>query len=88
MDSLGVDYNVTLNLADIYAWTIDFFRLEQGDKFKIIYDERYINDSIYAGVSPIKAAFFEHKGTPIYAFPFVADSLKSLTDYMIKMPTT
>ena len=81
MDSLGVDYNVTLNLADIYAWTIDFFRLEKGDKFKIIYDERYISDSIYAGVTPIKAAFFEHKGKPIYAFPYVADSLKTLVDY-------
>ena len=81
MDSLGVDYNVTLNLADIYAWTIDFFRLEKGDKFKIIYDERYINDSIYAGVAPIKAAYFEHKGTPIYAFPYVVDSLKNIEDY-------
>ncbi len=81
MDSLDVDYNVTLNLADIYAWTIDFFRLEKGDQFKIIYDERYINDSIYAGVGPIKAAYFKHKGKPIYAFPYVADSLKSLTDY-------
>lgn len=81
MDSLGVDYNVTLNLADIYAWTIDFFRLEKGDKFKIIYDERYINDSIYAGVSTIKAAFFEHKGKPIYAFPYMVDSLKRIEDY-------
>ncbi|MDT0606507.1 M23 family metallopeptidase [Croceitalea rosinachiae] len=81
MDSLGVDYNVTLNLADIYAWTIDFFRLEKGDEFKIIYDERYINDSIYAGVEPIRAAYFKHKGKPIYAFPYIADSLKSLTDY-------
>lgn len=81
MDSLGVDYNVTLNLADIYAWTIDFFRLEKGDEFKIIYEERYINDSIYAGVEPIQAAYFKHKGKPIYAFPYVADSLKSITDY-------
>ena len=81
MDSLGVDYNVTLNLADIYAWTIDFYSLERGDKFKIIYDERYINDSIYAGVMPIKAAYFEHKGKPIYAFPYVVDSLKNIEDY-------
>lgn len=81
MDSLGVDYNVTLNLADIYAWTIDFFRLEKGDEFKIIYNERYINDSIYAGVEPIMAAYFKHKGKPIYAFPYVADSLKNLEDY-------
>ncbi|WP_298923970.1 peptidoglycan DD-metalloendopeptidase family protein [uncultured Allomuricauda sp.] len=77
----GIDYNVTLNLSEIYAWTIDFFRLEKGDKFKVIYKERYINDSIYAGAEPIEAALFEHKGKPIYAFSYVADSLKQITDY-------
>lgn len=77
----GIDYNVTLNLSEIYAWTIDFFRLEKGDKFKVIYKERYINDSIYAGAEPIEAALFEHKGKPIYAFPYVVDSLKQITDY-------
>ena len=66
LDSMGVDYSVTINLAEIYAWTIDFFKLEAGDKFKIVYDEKYINDSIYAGSGAIKAAYFEHKGTPIY----------------------
>ena len=69
LDSLGVDYLVTINLSEIYAWTIDFFKLEKGDRFKILFKERYINDSIYAGVEPIEAAFFEHKGKPVYAFP-------------------
>ncbi|MDC6365338.1 MULTISPECIES: peptidoglycan DD-metalloendopeptidase family protein [Flavobacteriaceae] len=81
LDSLGVDYNVTIDLSEIYAWTIDFFRLEKGDRFKVIYDERYINDSIYAGRGPIKAALFEHKGKPIYSFPYVTDSLKNILDY-------
>ena len=45
----GIDYNVTNNLSEVYAWTIDFFRLQKGDKFKVIYKEKYINDSIYAG---------------------------------------
>lgn len=81
LDSLGVDYNVTIDLSEIYAWTIDFFRLEKGDKFKVIYDERFINDTLYAGRGPIKAAFFEHKGKPIYAFPYVTDSLKNILDY-------
>lgn len=81
LDNLGVDYNVTIDLSEIYAWTIDFFRLEKGDKFKVIYDERYINDSIYAGRGPIKAALFEHKGRTIYAFPYVTDSLKNILDY-------
>ncbi|NAY91897.1 peptidoglycan DD-metalloendopeptidase family protein [Muricauda sp. JGD-17] len=81
LDNLGVDFNITIDLSEIYAWTIDFFRLEKGDRFKIIYDERFINDTIYAGHGPIKAAIFEHKGRPIYAFPYVTDSLKNILDY-------
>lgn len=81
MDSLGIDYAVTINLSEIYAWTVDFFRLEKGDKFKIVYEERYINDTIYAGVGTIKSAYFEHKGKPIYAFPYVTDSIKQIEDY-------
>ncbi|MBD0779482.1 peptidoglycan DD-metalloendopeptidase family protein [Maribacter sp. ANRC-HE7] len=77
----GIDYNVTNNLSEIYAWTIDFFRLQKGDRFKVIYKERYINDSIYAGAEAIEAAYFEHNGRPIYAFAYENDSLKRLVDY-------
>ncbi|SIS40002.1 Murein DD-endopeptidase MepM and murein hydrolase activator NlpD, contain LysM domain [Zobellia uliginosa] len=65
----------------MYAWTIDFFRLQKGDKFKVIYKEKYINDSIYAGAGPIEAAYFEHNGRPIYAFSYENDSLKNIRDY-------
>jgi len=77
----GIDYNITNNLSEIYAWTIDFFRLQKGDKFKVIYKEKYINDSIYAGAGPIEAAYFEHDGTPLYAFAYESDSLKNIIDY-------
>lgn len=77
----GIDYNVTHNLANVYAWTIDFSMLQKNDKFKVIYKEKYINDSIYAGAEPIDAAYFEHNGRPIYAFAYENDSLKSLVDY-------
>ncbi len=77
----GIDYNVTHNLANVYAWTIDFSRLQKNDKFKVIYNEKYINDTIYAGAEPIEAAFFEHNGKPIYAFAYENDSLRSIVDY-------
>ena len=77
----GIDYNVTNNLSDIYAWSIDFFRLQKGDKFKVIYKEKYINDSIYAGAGPIEAAYFEHAGEPFYAFAYTTDSVKNIADY-------
>ncbi len=77
----GIDYTITNDLSEIYAWTIDFFRLQKGDRFKVIYNERYINDTVYAGAEPIKAAYFEHSGTPLYAFAYESDSLKNIIDY-------
>ncbi|GAB5474722.1 MAG: peptidoglycan DD-metalloendopeptidase family protein [Maribacter sp.] len=77
----GIDYAVTHNLANVYAWTIDFTMLQKQDKFKVIYKEKYINDSIYAGAEPIESAYFEHNGKPIYAFAYENDSLKSIVDY-------
>ena len=77
----NIDYYVTHELSEIYAWTIDFFRLQKGDKFKVIYKEKYINDSVYAGSEPIEAAYFEHNGTPLYAFAYENDSLKNVIDY-------
>ncbi|WP_394748342.1 M23 family metallopeptidase [Spongiimicrobium salis] len=77
----GIDYEITNHLSQIYAWTIDFFRLQRGDKFKVVYQEKFINDSIYAGAGRIQSAYFEHNGRPVYAFPFIADSLKNITDY-------
>ena len=80
-DDLGLNILVAYGMADIYAWTIDFFKLQPGDKFKVIYTEKYINDTIPAGFGKIKASWFEHKGKPIYAFAFVSDSIKGKPDY-------
>ncbi|MEB8328467.1 peptidoglycan DD-metalloendopeptidase family protein [Flavobacteriaceae bacterium KMM 6897] len=77
----GIDYNITNDLSEIYAWTIDFFRLQKGDKFKVIYKEKYINDSIYAGAEAIEAAYFEHNGKTIYAFGYKTDSIRNIREY-------
>jgi murein DD-endopeptidase MepM/ murein hydrolase activator NlpD len=66
---------------DIYAWTIDFSRLQPGDKFKIIYEQLYINDTIPVGIGEINATYFEHGGKPFYAFKYVADSVLNIPDY-------
>ena len=81
IDQLGVDYQVTLDLSQVYAWTVDFSKLDAGDKFRIIFDEKYIQDSLYAGAGPIKAAYFEHGGKPLYAFAYHNDSLDIMEYY-------
>jgi murein DD-endopeptidase MepM/ murein hydrolase activator NlpD len=68
-------------LSEIYAWTIDFFRLEKGDNFKIIYSAKYIDDSIYVGLNRIHSAFFEHRGKPFYAIEFETDPIRGIVEY-------
>ena len=68
-------------LADFYAWTINFFKLQPGDRFKVVYTEKFIDDTIPAGLKEIKAAYFEHHGKPLYAFKFSSDSLGKISGY-------
>ena len=81
MENQGLPYVLINDLSDIYAWTIDFFRLQKGDRFKIVYKQRFIDDTIYAGIESIDAAYFEHKDVPFYAFNFEVDSTKNISDY-------
>ncbi|WP_430466953.1 peptidoglycan DD-metalloendopeptidase family protein [Winogradskyella ouciana] len=82
LEEKGLSQMLAFKMADdIYAWTIDFRRLQPGDRFKVIYTDKYINDSIYAGVHDVKAAYFEHNGDSLYAFRFQTDSIKGIVDY-------
>lgn len=82
LDKKGISPILTNMLAEqIYAWTIDFTRLQKGDSFKVIYTDKYIDDTIYAGVHKVKAAFFNHKSTPYYAFRYQTDSIKNIYEY-------
>lgn len=50
---------LALELSEIYAWTIDFFGLQQGDSIRVFYDEQYV-DSMRWGIGRIYAANFYH----------------------------
>ena len=64
MDSLHINPGLTNTIADdIYPWTLDFYKLQKGDEFKLIYEEKYINDTVFAGYGAIKAAVSNTKTT-------------------------
>lgn len=81
MQNSGINESLTYYLSDVYAWTVDFFRLQKGDRFKIIYTEKFVDDSISIGIERIKAAYFEHKGKPLYAFEYISNPEKGIVDY-------
>ena len=66
-------------LADeIYPWTIDFFRLKPGDRFKVIYDAKYVDDE-FIGIGKVHATIFHTNNKEYYAFSF--NELGDFSDY-------
>ena len=70
LSNAGVSASLAPKLASVYAYTIDFFKIQKGDKFAVILNEMFIDDSVYVGVESIEASYFEHKGKKIFAFPY------------------
>ncbi len=70
---------LALELSEIFAWTIDFFELQVGDSFKVVYQELYVDTNL-VGMGRIYGAFFRHMQNDYYAIPFVQDSVESYYD--------
>ena len=82
IQSQGLSSYLTYKMADeVFAWAIDFSKLQKNDKFKLIYEQFYIEDTIPVGIGKIKAAYFEHDEKPFYAFNYVVDSTKKASEY-------
>lgn len=62
-DMLAADVSplLILSLSDIYAWTIDFFGLQKGDRFRVLYDEKMCDGEVLA-VDTVRYAVFSHGG--------------------------
>jgi len=60
---------LAVEMADIFAWTIDFYRIQKGDWFKAIYEVKYV-DGEAIGIGNIKAVEFSHFKKSFYAFHF------------------
>jgi murein DD-endopeptidase MepM/ murein hydrolase activator NlpD len=53
-------------LVDVFAWQVDFFRIQKGDRFKVIYEEEQV-DGEAVGIARIKGGYFEHFDKEYYA---------------------
>ena len=97
MQAQGLSNLLVYELSNIYQWSIDFFKLQKGDQFKMVYHEKYIDDSIFVGVEKVDAAVFKHSDKPFYAFNYLSDTIsgkpsfydeeaKALQSFFLKAP--
>lgn len=79
LEEQGLSYVLTSKFESIYQWTIDFFELQKGDKFRIIYDEEMV-DGRSVGIGEVYAAEFIHNNVNYYAFLFEEGNVESYFD--------
>jgi len=75
----GLHPSLAAELSEVFAWTVDFFGLQKGDNFKVIYEELSI-DGESLGSGRIYGAQFNRSGTSIAAIPFVQGETESFFD--------
>jgi len=81
MAEVGCDASLILELSDIYAWTIDFFGIQEGDSCKVIFEKKYIaGDTVPYGIGNVLASYFKNKGEGKYAFSFEQNGRKEYFD--------
>lgn len=61
---------LAMSLVEVYAWSIDFFRLQKGDQFSVVYEEEYVDDTTYVGLKGVIASNIKHVDNDFYAFPY------------------
>ena len=69
MREAGVSPNLILSLSDIYAWTVDFFGLQKGDRFRVLYDEKSCDGEVVS-VDTVRYAVFSHNGHDLPAIMY------------------
>ncbi|MGB0881954.1 MAG: peptidoglycan DD-metalloendopeptidase family protein [Vicingaceae bacterium] len=79
LDDAGVSTVLAIEMADVYAWTIDFYRIQKGDWFKVVYEEKFV-DGKSIGVGRVLAANFNHYDKDFFACYFVQDSIGDYFD--------
>lgn len=75
----GANPQLAIELSDIYAWTVDFFGLQQGDRFRVYYTEGFA-DTVSVGITRIHAAVYYHGNDSIPAYYFANDDIAGYFD--------
>ena len=76
---IGAPRVLVSKLIDILAWQVDFFRIQEGDKFKVIYEEESI-EGTPIGIKQITGVYFEHYNEIFYGFRYVVNKREEYFD--------
>jgi murein DD-endopeptidase MepM/ murein hydrolase activator NlpD len=63
----NIHYRVLEQMESAMKWSVDFYHLEPGDRFKVIYEEKRAGSEVI-GIGKLKAVYFKTRYKQHYAF--------------------
>jgi len=63
----GLRYELIAKMEEALAWKIDFYHLKAGDRFKIVYEAKTLDNKI-VGVGNLQAVYFKTRSTEQYGY--------------------
>lgn len=72
MQERGASPLLAVQLSHIFGWSVDFFGIQKGDEFRVIYSQEYVNGAPLNNYR-ILAASFCASDSIVYAIPFVQE---------------
>lgn len=69
MTDNGLSYELAAKMEDALAWSIDFHHIQKNDRFKLVYEQQYI-DGEKVGIGAVKAAYYKNYDNEYYAIAF------------------
>lgn len=72
MEESGASPQLAVLISHIFGWSIDFFGIQKGDEFRLIYSQEHVEEKPLNNYR-ILAASFATADTIVYAIPFVQD---------------
>lgn len=79
LTSKGYDWDLAIEMSQVWAWTVDFYALQTDNWFKVIYDE-YRVDGKTVKFGKVHAGVFYHNGKEQWSIPFTQDSITTFFD--------
>jgi murein DD-endopeptidase MepM/ murein hydrolase activator NlpD len=68
----GATQELAVKLAGVFDWTVDFFSIQKGDYFRVVYEEKTVEGKPY-GIGKILAAEFMNRNKQHYAIRYDRD---------------
>ena len=79
MKENNLDPMLAIQLSDLFAWSIDFFAIQKGDNFTVLYDQNFVKGE-KIGIGTIHAAIFNSSGQDFFAIHFEQEDGQSYFD--------